>query len=265
MIQRNSYLFVDGAYLTQAFEDLSGKWFGGLELPINYSLLSHLHQKVFYYDCLPARKEGEAAEDFAIRKMPQERKFEMLRNLNGWHVNEGIAKHRKRQGAQQKEVDILIAVDMLSHTHRRNMDRLTFIAGDQDFCPLIEAVVREGMYVELFYDPTSVSRDLRNSADSTRRLGLYEAYELLEGKFRDSHPLPIRSNSINPGVANAQIIKSGLREGQLFAYVFEHHNRLSVVNQQSNGGHFFRLDAVDADETHLLAVHAELHGPLDWQ
>jgi uncharacterized LabA/DUF88 family protein len=264
MIQRNSYLFIDGAYLTQAFEDLSGKWFGGADLPINYSLLSHNHHKVFYYDCLPAQKEGESAEDFAIRKLPQERKFERLRNLDGWHVNEGIAKHRKRQGAQQKEVDILIAVDMLSHTHRRNMDRLTFIAGDQDFCPLIEAVVREGMYVELFYDPTSVSKDLRNSADSARKLGLYDAYELLDGKFRESHPLPIRSNSITPGVANAQIIKSGLRNGQLFAYVFKHDTRLSIVNQQSSSGIFHRLDAVNTDETHLLIVHAELYGPLDW-
>lgn len=265
MIQNKSYLFIDGAYLTKAFDDLSKKWFAGIELPINYSLLAVNHQKVFYYDCLPAQKDGESNEDFSLRKLPQERKFESLRNLNGWHVNEGVAKHRKRQGAQQKEVDILIAVDMLSHTHRRNMDRLTFIAGDQDFCPLIEAVVREGMFVELFYDPTSVSKDLKNSADSTRKLNLYTAHELLDRKFSETHPLPARSSTQNPGIANSQAIRTGTQDGELFALIFKHHAGLSIVNQKASGGYFARLDGGHVDETRLIAVHADLYGTVDWQ
>ncbi|MFL9670406.1 NYN domain-containing protein [Variovorax sp. AB1(2024)] len=265
LIQNKSYLFIDGAYLTQAFDDLSKKWFDGVELPINYSLLALNHQKVFYYDCLPAQKDGESNDDFSIRKLPQERKFETLRNLNGWHVNEGIAKHRKRQGAQQKEVDILIAVDMLSHTHRRNMERLTFIAGDQDFCPLIEAVVREGMFVELFYDPTSVSKDLKNSADSTRKLDLLTAHQLLDPRFIETHPIPTRSNATNPGVANATAIRTGTREGELFALLFKHEAGLSIINQKTSTGYFARLDGGTGDETRLIAVHADLYGPVDWQ
>ncbi|MBD2254416.1 NYN domain-containing protein [Nostoc parmelioides] len=45
---------------------------------------------------------------------------------------------------EQKEIDIMIAVDMLTHSFQKNMDEATLLAGDLDFKPLIDALVLNG-------------------------------------------------------------------------------------------------------------------------
>lgn len=101
------YLFIDGAYLEQVLLDMGNEWFGGASMTPQYQSISGSVEKVFYYDCLPPRLPAESDEQYNAKKAPKEALFEQLRNLDGWHVSEGIAKHRKRQGAQLKEVDIL--------------------------------------------------------------------------------------------------------------------------------------------------------------
>ena len=152
------YMFIDGEQLRRTAEEVGNDWFGKA-VDIDYRSLQGDCQKVFYYDCLPAKQVGG---DEPLHQAKLEAKvafFNRLRSLPGWHVSEGLAKHRKKARQEQKEVDILIAVDMLTHTHRKNMHRLTFVSGDQDFAPLLEAVVRDGMYVELLYPDGHTSQD----------------------------------------------------------------------------------------------------------
>ena len=54
-----SYLFVDGGYLRKVAEKFGNEFYGGAELPNNYAALGSKFTKCFYYDCLPAPREGE--------------------------------------------------------------------------------------------------------------------------------------------------------------------------------------------------------------
>jgi uncharacterized LabA/DUF88 family protein len=195
-MQRN-YLFIDGNYLQELIKQISKDWFEG-QYEMDYPQLGGNFTKVFYYDAMPIQGKNESNDDFEKHKKDKLDFFNRLRNLRGWHVHEGISKRGKRDAAQQKEVDVLIAVDMLTHTHRKNMDSLTFIAGDTDFRPLIDAVVRDGMYVNLWYGPQNTSADLKNMADATVAMDLHFFYSLTTQKFKANHILPNRSSSDQP-------------------------------------------------------------------
>jgi uncharacterized LabA/DUF88 family protein len=56
---------------------------------------------------------------------------------------------------RQKEVDVLLAADMLTHGYDGNMDKAILIAGDLDFRRVVEALVRRGVFVEVWYEPKS--------------------------------------------------------------------------------------------------------------
>jgi len=76
---------------------------------------------------------------------------------------------RPKSGSNRpsKRVDISLAVDMLSHAHRKNYTLAILIAGDADYVPLVKAVKAEGsrVYVWFFDERYGLSRDLRMSAD----------------------------------------------------------------------------------------------------
>jgi len=187
---QHKYLFIDGAYLREVIADFGKYWFETANVPFQYAALAYGHTKVFYYDCLPVQRSSESQEDFEFRLAAQEKFFQDLRSLHGWHVLQGILKRARKEKATQKEIDVMIAVDMLTHTYRRNMSELTFIAGDQDFLPLVEALVREGMFVTLFYERESGSRELINAADARKALDVYVLHSMLSEEFKQSHPLP---------------------------------------------------------------------------
>ncbi|MYA20583.1 MAG: NYN domain-containing protein [Chloroflexi bacterium] len=188
-----SYLFVDGGYLRKVAEKFGNEIYGGVELPINYAALGSRFTKCFYYDCLPAAGAGErsaAGNGLVVRQREQ---LSAIRSLHGWHVVEGVIAGEGNR-ARQKQVDVQIAVDLLTHSHRRNMHTATFIAGDQDFKPLVEAVVREGIFIEIWFEESSASRDLLDAADGRMRLDPYTVQRYLAGSIQRTHPLPKRSS-----------------------------------------------------------------------
>ncbi len=75
-------------------------------------------------------------------------------------------------------VDVMIAVDMLRHTHKGNMARCTLLTSDLDFKPLVDALVQEGMHVTLWHG-NKASRDLRRAADSLRPLNSIALAQIL--------------------------------------------------------------------------------------
>ncbi|MBC7604208.1 MAG: NYN domain-containing protein [Ramlibacter sp.] len=258
------YLFIDGAYLQQVLLDYRTRWFPTAQIELNYYLVGRGYSKVFYYDCLPARKENESDADFDARSAPQKALFAHLRSIDGWHVNEGIAHHRKKRGQTQKEVDILIAVDMLTHAHRKNAKEMTFLAGDQDFCPLVEAVVRDGIYLTLMFDPLHTSRDLQNVADAGLKLDLYTLHPVLTTACRQANPLP--AISLGGPIPSAAIQRAyGMRNGQLVAILreTEHGDWLISSTQTDANGHAHHMTYFNAD--FLKRAYADKYGALDWE
>jgi uncharacterized LabA/DUF88 family protein len=192
-VPKISYLFVDGAYLRESFYALSNTLFDGEQIPLDFGRVGAGFTKCFYYDCLPFRTRAEDSAAYDARVLAQRTLFSAIRTVDGWHVFEGVTVGEGSR-ARQKQVDIQIAVDMLSHSHQRNMQELDFIAGDQDFKPLIDALVRDGMYVRLLYERTSASKELIEAADARHVLNAYELLRFATAQFSESHRLPERSS-----------------------------------------------------------------------
>lgn len=185
------YVFIDGAYMEAMARDRGTALFGEpAELDYRKIAADVKGKRYFYYDCLPAKTNSQTEEDFAVRLAAKERQFENLREQPGWHINQGLAKWKQKRGITQKEVDISIAVDMLTHAHRKNMNTAVLLAGDLDFRPLIEALVRDGMYVVLHYDETSISPDLKYAADRTVGIGDRKFWDYCTDAYRGRNPYP---------------------------------------------------------------------------
>lgn len=204
------YMFIDGEQLRQTLKEVGTFWFGK-PIDIDYRNLQRDCQKVFYYDCLPAKRDTTKEAEFQYALEEKQAFFDGLRSLAGWHVSEGLARHRKKERQEQKEVDILIAVDMLTHTHRKNMHRLTFLSGDQDFAPLLEAVVRDGMYVELLYPEGHTARDLKYFADVARPMDIDFLLGIATEDFRRGHAFPQASWEIQAEPDNATWTWDGIQ------------------------------------------------------
>ncbi len=72
---------------------------------------------------------------------------------------------KKLKGSRTKQVDISLAVEMLSHASRKHFDIAVLIAGDQDYVPLVRAVQAEGCRVHVWFFQDGLSPVLAQAAD----------------------------------------------------------------------------------------------------
>lgn len=191
-----SYLFVDGAYLRQRHAEMMSQVFGSeasLDLAQMRERLRHKLQefhRVFYYDCLhDIPKVGETDEELGVRIQEQKQFFDRVQSLHGFHVRLGSLSGSSRK-LRQKEVDILLAVEMLDHAFRKNMSSAALVAGDLDFAPLIDSLVRLGTWVDVLYDPRSIAPGLLASADRGVQLSFDDYYALCTGGYQNANRVP---------------------------------------------------------------------------
>lgn len=185
--QETAYLFVDGGYLRGVLNGLSRDLF---QVPIELSphSLSNGFRRVFYYDCPPEQRDNETSDEFSQRSALYESWLGRLRETPGIHLVEGSTSGRRKQ--RQKQVDVAIAVDMLSHSYRQNMTQATLLSGDLDFKPVVDALVRDGMWVTVWCEQSSASRELWLSADSRRDLSTRTIFDVLSDDVLRRFPRP---------------------------------------------------------------------------
>ena len=144
----STYIFVDGGYLQRAHAESVAPWFGSeTEIDLS-SALARLAQlstlddiwgpmayspnggtRIFYYDCLDEDRRGnETDREFSLRLDQQNNRLQELRDINDCHIRLGTLKGRKRR--EQKEVDVLIAVEMMAHAARGNMQKAVLVTGE---------------------------------------------------------------------------------------------------------------------------------------
>ena len=181
--ERSSIYLLIGGCLRAVLERVTDTFAGGAVLDLDYETLTRNYSKVFYYDALPERKSGEDETTYYGRIAPQRCLFDRLSSLDRFHVYEGdVRRSSTRRGPEHKKIDVMIAVDMLTHSFRRNMHEATLLTGDLDFKPLIDALVQEGMFVNLWYPRGETSRELIASAD--------RSWPLHVGNIHDALPAP---------------------------------------------------------------------------
>jgi hypothetical protein len=158
---------------------------------------------------------------------------------------------------------------MLTHTYRKNTDSITFIAGDLDFRPLLEAVVREGMYVRLLCEPRSASTELQIAADDWVDLDFFQMHQLCTSEFRAGHPPPglgYSAERVQPQ-RDAVLRWEGYTEGTLSAQLFDQQfaNELLVASSAPVNAHGQFAQMVHTDSDLLKGVYDDKFGPLEWR
>ena len=162
-----SYVYIDGASLDLAILEFA-KELGHASIPFDYGLfLNNLSAtRAFYYDALPSRKETTVTEtEYEFKKAEKEQFFSQLNRVPRLHVRYGTTKWAKRVGQEQKAVDVLLAVDVLTHAHSQPNYTATIVTSDLDFQPLFSALLQTPATTLLYYRPNHTNTDLIESAD----------------------------------------------------------------------------------------------------
>lgn len=246
--KQSTYLFVDGSNFRQYFNETTQKWFGQ-EVEFDFKKIKDFFQaeKAFYYDCIDDIKiDNENQQDFEARVDLQEVKLNKIREVEGCHVHLGSLSGKGKKKCQ-KEVDVLLAVQMMEHAFRGNMSKAILLSGDKDFRPLVESLVRLGLFVEVVGDKNHISKDLIHSADNHRTLNFPNYYNWVREEFYEIKPLTIQTlsffikkaredgfHSIKKGkFFNNDVevfIKSGISNFWLYSSIFHYGNSALVIN-----------------------------------
>lgn len=197
-----TYLFVDGSNFRRYFNETTQRWFGQ-EVEFDFKKIKDFFkaEKVFYYDCVDDLKsDNETLKDYEERVELQIEKLNKIREVQGCHVHLGSLSGKGKK-KRQKEVDVLLAVQMMEHAFRGNMQKAVLLSGDKDFRPLVETLVRLGLFVEVVGDQKHISKDLIHSADNHRTLGFTRYYGWVTDEFILTNPLTINTLSFFPDKA----------------------------------------------------------------
>jgi len=256
------YLFVDGASLHGRIDNVSKRFLAGQKLEIDFAKLCHGFSKVFYYDAIPVQNAGEDLPSYKARTHEQRDRHERAARINGVHVYEGDARLRRKK-YEQKKVDVMIAVDLMHHTFRHNMHMATLLTGDGDFKPLVDAVVREGMQLTLWYPPGETSDDLLDSADARRMLGFSSIRDVLTEESQTIFNFPLPESKPPGEVQGAKRVRTwGLDQNQ---ELWEHGGSYTVVRNwdKLNAYHVCHgnvevIKAVCAEWPHMFSLPADL-------
>lgn len=266
------YLFIDGGYLQTVYRDLFVPVFG-TAYTVDYEAVKRWFsaRRVFYYDCLDdAPKTDETEADFKARVQRQQDLFDQIDKSEGVHVRQGWLSPGKKR--QQKEVDVLLAVDMLTHSFYKNMTKAVLLSGDRDFKPVVEAVVRLGTYVELAYDPRIGSKQLARSVDSERVIDIAALCDWIKLDKYDQRDKHFPNRSIYPNkdhdpildmVPKATLLREGDAGQEKRPVKMYDINGVRYASVQIHPRDF--LVSWLPDEQKLIGFLTKLFGEIGWQ
>lgn len=149
-------VFIDGAY----FNSVRDLEFNRARL--DYGRLAralagdHPFLRAYYYDAEPWA--GDQADPIEAEKQKKKRSFlNALRMQPRFEVRLGRMSFRgprsedERPRFEQKQVNMLLGVDLTLMAAKRQIGRAIVVSGDSDFVPAVEAAKREGVLVHLWH------------------------------------------------------------------------------------------------------------------
>lgn len=244
------FLYIDVGCLRGYAKNVLRKYFDRDDY-ISFSLQSLVNDyaRAFYYDASPAKGASETEGEYQARLNDYRAAIDSALKVDRLHVYEGDLRNRSRKrGLEQKMVDVMLTVDMLRHTFHGDVTHATLLASDQDFAPLVEAVVNEGVVVTVLFPPGETSGDLIRAADIRRPLDLRALFQLLSEDTCSRYPLP-RSENRNPAVEV---------EGTRVAAWIEEQSAVHALYRTRSGEWLFTHDSDTRNRYHCWAHSLEL-------
>ncbi|WPM32698.1 NYN domain-containing protein [Hydrogenobacter sp. T-2] len=179
-------IFIDGSNLFHAIRYMTIK--------IDYQrLVDFLREdrkliRAYFYGAIPQEKDIKKNSPEWESYIRQRRFLEEL-SLQGIKVK--LAKLRKLPSGEyvEKEVDIMLATDMLSMAHMNTYDTAVLVSGDSDFSYTVEEVQRIGKRVENASFKRTSSYQLRKVCDRFLLLDDYLDRFVVQEKIEVSQEL----------------------------------------------------------------------------
>lgn len=176
-------ILIDAAYLERVAKDQFRTRIDYTQLPdaIRDIVAAQLREpldivRTYLYDALPHLPTDPSEED-SRKHGEKARFFDFLRSQPKFIVREGWVafRGRDRRGRpfyQQKQVDMLLGLDVALLSAKGQISHMAVISGDSDLTPAVEVARDEGVTVWLFHGPliretnqSSVARSLLQNVD----------------------------------------------------------------------------------------------------
>jgi uncharacterized LabA/DUF88 family protein len=258
-MEQTTYLFIDGEYLRKIHAAAMQRVFG---VPGDLALETIAEQveafRSFFYDCEAIQGGNESQGDFEIRAQTQREQFSRVDALRGFHLRTGTMRRGRKR--EQKEVDVLLAVDMMTHGFNRNMTRAVLITGDLDFRPVVEALVRSGVFVEIWYEKASAAAGLPQAADFGVPIHWHQLYRWNSETFLREFQRPTQVGGV-PIPVNSDVEARGTFDGRPVHLIKIHGDpSLALCVERPHGLERY----LHNDAKVLSGYFCELNGPIQW-
>ncbi|MDA8334869.1 MAG: NYN domain-containing protein [Peptococcaceae bacterium] len=150
-------IFIDGGYLDKILELRFSR------VHIDYNKLSSWMSRecdilrTYYYTCLPYKNSDNPTPEQEERYNNKQKFHYALNSLPRFTVRVGKLKLKgfdiatRQPIFEQKGVDIMLCIDMISLALKNKVTHIALLASDGDFLPVIEAVRNEGVVTYLYH------------------------------------------------------------------------------------------------------------------
>jgi hypothetical protein len=129
------------------------------------------------------------------------------------------------------------------------MNEATLLSGDLDYKPLVDLLVQEGMFVNLWYEKKSTTKELIYAADYSKPINYRDIYEFAEKKFQYALPSENFLHKMNrenrTELEKTKIIKTGKNEnGEIITQKILRNKYFLIFPKDGND---YYLEHVDQD------------------
>ena len=167
-------IFIDGGYLNNVMKEFHGR-------TLNFEKFSNVLTdsgkdlfRTYYYNSLPIIYPNSHSNAEDIERLNKAKIFyTILNEIPNLEIRLGKLVHDVVNGKDsfaQKQVDILLTIDLLSLSLKGQITKAIIITGDSDFVPLIRRVKDEGIKVQLMHGK-SYSKELWEICDIRNIIG----------------------------------------------------------------------------------------------
>jgi len=155
-------VFIDSGYLRKCSQEQFGR--SNIDMTkFTAKLTGNRRLKRTYY--YTARIESPPSPYWQRQQSEQRRFLKSLSNKPFIEPRFGRLKYFNDGGAEQKGVDVLLALDMLRFAIKGNYNTAILVSGDGDFADIVQMVKDEGPKVEIATFPYTLASQLLAACD----------------------------------------------------------------------------------------------------